>query len=196
MGRHFAAWLGLVPRQNSSGGKSHLVRISKQGNRYIRQLQNLGASRCCDTFAATETECRVAQSRRHEGSDHCPRDRRRRQHDARRKARGDLVRHACRLQRHRGRDQSRCLAAGASWQADHPYLRRGAEHHPQASGGFDRRRDRQPHPGSPRTVEEGRGRRCGTTVTTATFASVLAGLMPTHLGISVHCRTVCRRPRA
>jgi transposase len=43
-GRHFAAWLGLVPRQNSSGGKSRLGRISKQGNRYIRQLLILGAT--------------------------------------------------------------------------------------------------------------------------------------------------------
>jgi len=43
-GRHFAAWLGLVPRQNSSGGKTRLGRISKQGNRYIRQLLILGAT--------------------------------------------------------------------------------------------------------------------------------------------------------
>lgn len=41
--RHFAAWLGLVPRQNSSGGKSRLGRISKQGDRYIRQLLIIGA---------------------------------------------------------------------------------------------------------------------------------------------------------
>jgi transposase len=31
-GRAFAAWLGLVPRQNSSGGKDRLGRVSKQGN--------------------------------------------------------------------------------------------------------------------------------------------------------------------
>lgn len=43
-GRHFAAWLGLVPRQTSSGGKTRLGRISKQGNRYIRQLLILGAT--------------------------------------------------------------------------------------------------------------------------------------------------------
>ena len=43
-GRHFAAWLGLVPRQNSSGGKTRLGRISKQGNRYIRQLLILDAT--------------------------------------------------------------------------------------------------------------------------------------------------------
>lgn len=43
-GRHFAAWLGLVPKQNSSGGKSRLGRISKQGNKYLRQLLILGAT--------------------------------------------------------------------------------------------------------------------------------------------------------
>nr|WP_236772004.1 IS110 family transposase [Agrobacterium tumefaciens] len=43
-GRHFAAWSGLVPRQNSSGGKARLGRISKQGNPYIRQLLVLGAT--------------------------------------------------------------------------------------------------------------------------------------------------------
>lgn len=43
-GRHFAAWLGLVPRQNSSGSKARLGRISKQGNPYIWQLLVLGAT--------------------------------------------------------------------------------------------------------------------------------------------------------
>jgi len=42
--REFAAWLGLVPRQNSSGGKTRLGRISKQGNRYIRRLLVTGAT--------------------------------------------------------------------------------------------------------------------------------------------------------
>ena len=42
--RHFAAWLGLVPRQNSTGGKQRLGRISKQGNRYLRTLLILGAA--------------------------------------------------------------------------------------------------------------------------------------------------------
>jgi transposase len=36
--RQFAAWVGLAPRQNSTGGKSRLGRISKQGNPYLRQL--------------------------------------------------------------------------------------------------------------------------------------------------------------
>ena len=43
-GRDFAAWLGLVPRQNSSGGKQTLGGITKQGNRYIRKLLVLGAT--------------------------------------------------------------------------------------------------------------------------------------------------------
>lgn len=43
-GRHFAAWLGLVARQNSSGGKPRLGRISKMGERYLRKLLVLGAT--------------------------------------------------------------------------------------------------------------------------------------------------------
>ncbi|MBV8069689.1 MAG: IS110 family transposase [Acidobacteriaceae bacterium] len=42
--RHFAAWLGLVPRQYSTGGKSRLGRITKSGNREIRRLLVLGAT--------------------------------------------------------------------------------------------------------------------------------------------------------
>jgi len=41
--REFAAFLGLVPRQNSSGGKERLGRISKMGNRYLRKLLVVGA---------------------------------------------------------------------------------------------------------------------------------------------------------
>lgn len=41
--RHYAASLGIVPRQNSSGGKSTLLGISKRGNRYIRTLLIHGA---------------------------------------------------------------------------------------------------------------------------------------------------------
>ena len=36
-GRQFAAWLGLVPQQRSSGGKERLGRISKRGDGYIRR---------------------------------------------------------------------------------------------------------------------------------------------------------------
>jgi transposase len=42
--RHFAAWLGLVPRQFSTGGKNRLGRITKAGNREIRKLLVLGAT--------------------------------------------------------------------------------------------------------------------------------------------------------
>jgi transposase len=41
--RQFAAWIGLVPRQNSTGGKPRLGRISKQGDAYIRRLLIIGA---------------------------------------------------------------------------------------------------------------------------------------------------------
>jgi transposase len=42
--RQLAAWLGLVPRQNSTGGKTRLGRITKTGNREIRRLLVLGAT--------------------------------------------------------------------------------------------------------------------------------------------------------
>lgn len=42
-GRNLAAWIGLVPKQNSSGGKARLGGITKQGNRYLRQLLVVGA---------------------------------------------------------------------------------------------------------------------------------------------------------
>jgi error-prone DNA polymerase len=42
--RQFAAWLGLVPRQHSTGGKTRLGRITKAGNREIRTLLVLGAT--------------------------------------------------------------------------------------------------------------------------------------------------------
>ncbi len=42
-GRQLAAWIGLVPRQNLSGGKDRLVRISKQGDPYLRRLLVVGA---------------------------------------------------------------------------------------------------------------------------------------------------------
>ena len=43
-GRDFAAWIGLVPRQRSSGGKERLGHISKQGNPYLRRLLVLAAT--------------------------------------------------------------------------------------------------------------------------------------------------------
>ena len=42
-GRDFAAWLGLVPRQHSTGGKARLGRISKAGQNDIRRLLIIGA---------------------------------------------------------------------------------------------------------------------------------------------------------
>jgi len=41
-GRQFAAWLGLVPGQRSSGGKTRLGRITKTGDPYLRTLLILG----------------------------------------------------------------------------------------------------------------------------------------------------------
>ena len=42
-GRDFSAWIGLVPKQNSSGGKDRLGSISKRGDRYLRSLFTTGA---------------------------------------------------------------------------------------------------------------------------------------------------------
>jgi len=42
-GRDFSAWIGLVPKQHSSGGKDKLGSISKQGDRYLRSLFTTGA---------------------------------------------------------------------------------------------------------------------------------------------------------
>ena len=53
-GRHFAAWLGLVPKQRSSGNKVHLLGISKRGDKYLRTLLVHGARAVLRT-AATKT---------------------------------------------------------------------------------------------------------------------------------------------
>ena len=45
-GRNFAAWLGLVPREFSTGGKQHLLGITKRGNPYLRKLLIHGARAC------------------------------------------------------------------------------------------------------------------------------------------------------
>jgi transposase len=42
-GRDMSAWIGLVPKQNSTGGKERLGNISKAGNRYLRKLLVIGA---------------------------------------------------------------------------------------------------------------------------------------------------------
>jgi transposase len=56
-GRQFAAWLGLVPRQHSSGGKTKLLGISKRGDPYLRTLLVHGA-RSVVYRAKTKTDCR------------------------------------------------------------------------------------------------------------------------------------------
>ena len=43
-GRQFAAWLGLVPKQHSTGGKTRLGRITRRGDAYLRTLLILGAN--------------------------------------------------------------------------------------------------------------------------------------------------------
>jgi transposase len=48
-GRQFAAWLGLTPRQHSSGGKSRLGSITKRGDSYVRTLLVLGARSVLNT---------------------------------------------------------------------------------------------------------------------------------------------------
>ena len=47
-GRDFGAWLGLVPRQMSTGGRTILGRISKRGNRYLRVSVRTGGVGCPD----------------------------------------------------------------------------------------------------------------------------------------------------
>jgi len=42
-GRDFAAWIGIVPREDSTGGKQKLGPISKQGDRYLRRILVIGA---------------------------------------------------------------------------------------------------------------------------------------------------------
>ena len=53
-GREFSASLGLVPRQNSSGGKDRLGRISRMGDRYLRKLLVVGATSVVRRARATD----------------------------------------------------------------------------------------------------------------------------------------------
>ena len=62
-GHQCAAWLGLVPRQHSTGGKEHLVGISKRGDSYVRQLLIHGA-RVTLRWVGLKTD-RRSQWRRH-----------------------------------------------------------------------------------------------------------------------------------
>jgi transposase len=67
-GREFAAFLGLVPRQNSSGGKERLGRISKMGDGYLRKLLVVGATsvirRADDNASATGAWVRSLMERK------------------------------------------------------------------------------------------------------------------------------------
>jgi transposase len=54
-GRQLAAWMGLVPRQHSSGGKQNLLGISKRGDTYLRTLLIHGA-RAVIRFAENKAE--------------------------------------------------------------------------------------------------------------------------------------------
>ena len=56
-GRQLAAWLGLVPRQDSSGGKIRLLGISKRGDRYLRTLLILGARSVLARRKPTPGDC-------------------------------------------------------------------------------------------------------------------------------------------
>ena len=54
-GRDLAAWLGLVPRQATTGGKPRLLRISKRGNGYLRMLLIHGARTALPGLAKKNT---------------------------------------------------------------------------------------------------------------------------------------------
>jgi transposase len=58
-GREFAAFLGLVPRQASSGGKEKLGRISKMGDRYLRTLLVVGAAAVLRHASASDDASRA-----------------------------------------------------------------------------------------------------------------------------------------
>ena len=60
-GRDFAAWIGLVPREDSTGGKQKLGPISKQGDRYLRRILVVGAHGI-ETRAAEAGEVSVAHA--------------------------------------------------------------------------------------------------------------------------------------
>tara|TARA_R110001599_G_C12177298_1_gene653770 strand:- start:263 stop:1303 length:1041 start_codon:yes stop_codon:yes gene_type:complete len=68
-GRQFAAWLGLVPKQHSSGGKARLLGISKRGDRYLRTLLIHGA-RAVLGKAAGKTDARSQWIERMRGRRH------------------------------------------------------------------------------------------------------------------------------
>lgn len=58
-GRHFAAYLGLTPRERSSGGRRHLGGISKRGNSYLRTLLVHGARSALNAGKRTDQPDRI-----------------------------------------------------------------------------------------------------------------------------------------
>jgi transposase len=62
-GRELSAWLGLVPRQHSSGGKTVLLGISKRGDRYLRTLLIHGARSAVRTVESRKDPRSVSISR-------------------------------------------------------------------------------------------------------------------------------------
>lgn len=54
-GRDLAAWLGLVPRQMTTGGKPHLLGITKRGSKYLRKMLIQGARSSLPTLRKSET---------------------------------------------------------------------------------------------------------------------------------------------
>lgn len=59
-GREFAAWIGLVPRQHSTGGKARLGKISKMGNRDLRRLLVVGAHAALYRIKSGKTQSPLA----------------------------------------------------------------------------------------------------------------------------------------
>ncbi len=64
-GREFAAWLGLVPRQHSTGGKARLGGISKRGDRYLRRLLVNGAQAALLRSKAAQSDPWLIRLREH-----------------------------------------------------------------------------------------------------------------------------------
>jgi transposase len=70
-GRQFSAWVGMVPREDSTGGKQRLLGISKRGNDYLRRLFVQGSSGVADVAIARDFQAWLYQassatlSRRH-----------------------------------------------------------------------------------------------------------------------------------
>lgn len=60
-GREFAAWIGLVPRQHSTGGKPRLGHISKMGNRDLRRLLVVGAHAALYRMKSGKTQSALAE---------------------------------------------------------------------------------------------------------------------------------------